>query len=58
MIENAGEDLNCVTLTVSETGSAAGIYKYRLPIQEKVIKVERRCSNSLYDLTLFLPQCW
>jgi hypothetical protein len=53
MIENADEDLNCVTLTVSETGSAAEFTNIGGTHSGKVIKVETDAATASYDLTLF-----
>jgi Zn-dependent metalloprotease len=53
MIENAGQDLGCVTLTVSEKGSKADFTKIAGAHSGKVIKVIADVSTASYDLTLF-----
>jgi Zn-dependent metalloprotease len=53
MIENASADLNCVTLTVSETGGRAEFTNIPGTHTGKVIKVKADVETATYDLTLF-----
>jgi hypothetical protein len=53
MINNAIEDLNCVTLTVSETGNEADFTNIAGTHSGKIIKVETDVTTASYDLTLF-----
>jgi hypothetical protein len=53
MIENTSEDLNCVTLTISETGSGAEFTNIGGTHTGKVVKVETDVTTEPYDLTLF-----
>jgi Zn-dependent metalloprotease len=56
MIENASQDLDCVTLSVTETGSSADFTNIGGTHSGKVIKVEADGANAAttsYDLTLY-----
>jgi Zn-dependent metalloprotease len=53
MIENASTDLDCVTLTVSETGTRADFTNIAGTHSGKVIKVATDVAAASYDLTLF-----
>jgi Zn-dependent metalloprotease len=53
MIENASQDLDCVTLTVSETGGRGEFTNIVGTHSGKVIKVEADVETAAYDLTLF-----